>query len=103
MKWVWILFATGLEVWGDYYLKRWSLSGAVRDAVLGFSIYSIGTLGWGFLLKFESLQRAILLFTMANLVAVLLVGHFGFGERMQVREWVAAALALVVVALVEMG
>jgi len=28
MKWFWILFATGLEVIGDYFLKRWPLSSA---------------------------------------------------------------------------
>jgi len=103
MRWFWIIFATSLEVLGDFFLKRWATSGATREAVLGFGIYIVGTLGWGFLLRHETLQRAIVLFTAVNVLAVLLMGHFAFDERMKAREALAAALVMVAVVLAEWG
>jgi multidrug transporter EmrE-like cation transporter len=101
LRWFWILSATALEVLGDFWLKRWAGTGATRDAVLGFAIYALGSVGWVFLLKQETLQRAIVLFTAVNVVGVLLVGHFAFDERLRTKEAIAAGLALFAIALAE--
>lgn len=55
MKWACIIFATALEVYGDYFLKLWALGGSTWKFVLGTSLYAVGTLGWGYLLKYETL------------------------------------------------
>ena len=101
MKWFWIIFATGLEIVGDYFLKKWSLTDSRKDFLLGMTIYTVGTLGWAFVLKVETLSRAILLFSTINIVIVILVGHFAFGESLGFRGICGMVFAIVAIALLE--
>ena len=101
IRWFWLLLATALEVFADYLLKRWSLGAGTKFAISGFLIYGIGGIGWGYLLKHETLQRAIVLFVAVNVFAVILMGHLVFDERMTAKELVAAILVILAVALTE--
>jgi len=101
VKWFWIAFATGFEIVGDYFLKKWSLTNNWKDFLLGILIYSTGNIGWAFLLKMETLQRAILFFAVVNVVATILVGHFAFGESLGFRGVCGMVFAIVAIALLE--
>jgi drug/metabolite transporter (DMT)-like permease len=101
IRWFWLLLATALEVFADYLLKRWSLGAGTKFAISGFLIYGIGGIGWGYLLRHETLQRAIVLFVAVNVFAVIVMGHYVFGERMSIKELAAAILVVLAVALTE--
>ena len=101
MKWAWVLIASGIEVWADYFLKKWSINNRPWDALVGAVLYGVGALGWGFLLRYITLQRAIILFAAANMLGVFVVGHFVFGERMSARDYTAAVFCLLALFLVE--
>jgi hypothetical protein len=49
----------------------------------------------------ETLQRSIILFTAANIVAVLVMGHVVFDEHLRSKDLVAAVLAVLAVVLVD--
>jgi multidrug transporter EmrE-like cation transporter len=100
-RWWLLSMAVGMEIVGDFFLKRWASSRALHDAILGFSIFGIGTIGWALMLRYDTLQRAIILFTAANLVAGIGVGYFCFHERMGTRGYAAALLCIIAIILCE--
>ena len=91
-----------LEVVGDVLFKKWADGGHRWWLVAGFLIYSAGSISWAWSLKHEMISKAIVLFTLANIVLVVLAGYFFFHERLTVLNWIGIALALAAVVLVEM-
>src|SRR3989338_7740932 len=73
-----ILLAVGLEVIADILFKKWSLGNKNSVLILGLIIYFIGTLFWAISLKYEYLSKAITIFTVLNLVIIVLAGVIVF-------------------------
>ena len=96
-----ILLAIAFEVAADILFKKWSLDGRNTLLLIGIGLYTIGTIGWAFSLKFESLSKAVSVFMVLNLIAVILAGYFIFKEEVSLVN--GAGIILGVVSVVLMG
>lgn len=101
--WLFTLIAVGLEIAGDIFFKKWVIENKTLLLWIGFIIYSLGTLFWAFSLKYETLSKAISIFTILNLVIVTLVGVIIFKENLSVLAKVGIALGIVSIILIERG
>lgn len=75
-----ILAAVALEALADVLFKKWALANHTGFFIAGLVIYFVGTIAWAFSLKYEFLSKAITIFTVLNLIIVVLVGVFLFKE-----------------------
>jgi len=96
-----ILLATALEVVGDIFFKKWSLSGKNIILVLGFIIYTVGTVFWALSLKYDFLSRAISVLSILNLIIVVLVGVLYFNETLSLVNKIGIALGILSLVLIE--
>ena len=96
-----IALAVLLEVAGDILFKKWSIGNKNILLVLGLIIYFIGTIFWAFSLKYEFLSKAISIFTILNLVIVVLVGVLLFNEKLSVTNEIGIILGVISIILIE--
>lgn len=94
--------AVAFEVLGDIFLKRWSIENKNVVLAIGLAIYFVGTIFWAWSLKYELLSRAISIFTVVNLMAVVLVGVLVFNEQLTLQQKFGIALGVVSVLLIEL-
>ena len=95
-------FGVALEVAGDVLLKKWAGGHRWIWLATGFILYTLGTVGWAWSLRYETLSKAAIVFMVANMALAILAGHFLFGERLTTWNWVGAALAVVSIVLCEL-
>ena len=91
-----------LEVVGDVFFKKWALGSQHFLLALGLLIYFIGTVFWAVSLKYEYLAKAISIFTVLNLIIVVLVGVLYFQENLSLANKIGIALGIASVILIEM-
>lgn len=98
-----LLIATGalLEVAGDVTLKYWALSHRTALMIFGLGIYFAGSIFWAYSLWYESLSKAIIVFTLSNLLIALAVALLVFDETLTHKQMVGVGLALVAIFLIE--
>ena len=96
-----IVLAVALEVVGDIFFKKWSIDGKNVLLYVGLLIYFIGTIFWAISLKYEYLSKAISVFTVLNLVIVVLVGVLYFKEDLSLINKVGIGLGILSVILIE--
>ena len=96
-----IFIATLLEVIGDILFKKWSFNGRNIFLLFGIGLYTMGTVVWAYSLKFESLSKAISIFTVLNLIMVVLAGFIFFKESVSLINKVGIILGIVSVMLLE--
>lgn len=85
--WTLILIGAALEVAGDFFLKKQQLG-------LGLGIYFLGSCFWAMSLKETELSRAIVLFTVVNLLLVVGIGVGHFNETLSLKQIVGVGFAL---------
>lgn len=96
-----IIFAVIFEVIADILFKYWTLNTKNLFLVGGVILYSIGTLIWAFSLKYEYLSKAITIFTVVNLIVVVLVGIFLFKEDLSMINKLGLLLGIISVILIQ--
>lgn len=96
------IVAVLLEVAGDIYFKKWSLENKNALLYLGLLIYFIGTIFWAVSLKYEHLSKAISVFTVLNLIMVVLVGVLYFQENLSLPNKIGIVLGIISVLLIEL-
>ncbi len=96
-----LILAVAFEVISDVLFKKWSMENKSWLLFVGLSIYAFGTLLWAFSLKGELLSKAIVIFTILNLVGVVLIGIFFFKEHLTIVQKIGILLGIVAVVLVE--
>ena len=96
-----IALAVGLEVIGDIFFKKWSIDNRNVLLYVGLLIYFIGTIFWAISLKYEYLSKAISVFTVLNLVIVVLVGVLYFKEDLTLINKIGIGLGILSVVLIE--
>lgn len=99
--WVCIVSAVLFEALGDIFFKSWAGAHRIWLLVAGLTVYFIGTVFWAVSLKYEGLARAITLFSVVNLVIIVLVGVVFFNEELTSLHKLGIALGIVSVALLE--
>ncbi len=104
MKWFFGLIASAVlfEVFADVLFKYWSLNS--KNAFLwgGVALYAVATVIWAFSLKHEYLSKAITIFTILNLIVVVLVGLFLFKEDLSLINKLGILLGIVSVILIQL-
>lgn len=96
-----IILATAFEVVGDILFKKWSIDGKGVIFIIGLIIYTIGTILWGLSLKYELLSKAISVFTILNLIVIVLVGVLYFKEDLSLINKIGIGLGILSVILIE--
>jgi|SRR3989344_6426650 len=96
-----IALAVSLEVVGDILFKKWSLDSRNVFLYVGLLIYFTGTIFWAVSLKYEYLSKAISVFTVFNLIIVVLVGVLYFKEDLSLINKVGIGLGILSVILIE--
>lgn len=96
-----IIAATILEVGGDILFKKWANVGRNYFLMIGLISYFTGTFLWAISLKYELLSKAISIFTIVNLVIVILVGVLMFNESLSLINKIGIGLGAISVILME--
>ena len=94
-----VISATFLEAVADVLFKFWTLNNKISLLVVGIIIYTIGTGIWAYSLRFEFLSKAITIFTVLNLILVIIAGLILFGEHLSFYSKVGIVLGIVSVFL----
>ncbi len=94
--------AVTFEAVADVLLKKWALGSRQLFLGAGLLLYFIGTIFWAISLKHEFLAKAISIFTIINLIAIILVGIFFFNEELSSINKIGIALGVLSVILIEL-
>lgn len=68
----------------------------------GVGLYTIGTIIWAFSLKHEHISKAITLFSVLNLIAIVCVGVLFFNEDLSLVNKIGVGLGVLSVILLQM-
>ncbi len=90
-----------LEVFADILFKKWAVLDKKSLLVIGLALYFVGTVFWALSLKHEYLSKAVSVFTVLNLICVVLVGVIYFKEDLSLINKAGIALGIVSVVLME--
>ena len=96
-----IFLAVLLEAFADILFKKWALHEGFLFLPIGVGLYAIGTIAWAYSLKFEFLSKAISVFTVLNLIVVVLAGVVFFKENLSFQNKIGILLGIVSVLLLE--
>ncbi|MDD5133614.1 MAG: SMR family transporter [Candidatus Nanoarchaeia archaeon] len=97
-----IILAVTLEVIGDIFFKKFALENKNVLLIVGLIIYFIGTVFWAISLKYEYLSKAISIFTILNLIAIVLVGVIFFKENLSLINKIGISLGILSLILIEL-
>jgi len=100
--WGMILLATALEVIGDILFKKWSIENNSFFLITGLFIYFVGTIFWANSLKYEFLSKSISVFSILNLIVIVLVGMILFKEDLTFQNKVGIGLGIISIMLIEL-
>jgi multidrug transporter EmrE-like cation transporter len=99
---VFVFLMTAIGVLGDSFLKLAGQGPAYVDVkwfVVGFVVYALTAFGWFYVLKEMHLSTLGIAYALSNVILLVLVGVFIFGERMSVYEVIGLVLAVVSIIL----
>ena len=83
------------EVVGDIFLKQWTRGNRSSVFMVGVALYVAATLFWAFSLRYDFLSRAISLFMVSNMLAVVLAGILIFGEQLSLANKIGIGFGVV--------
>src|SRR3989344_5142705 len=96
-----IIVGVILEVLGDVFFKKWSLTNRNALLIIGLIIYFSGAYFWAMSLKYEYLSKAASIFTLLNLILAALIGIFYFNETLSLVNKIGIALGAISIVLIE--
>ncbi len=96
-----IFLAVAFEVIGDIFFKRSVLENKNLFLYIGLFVYFIGTIFWALSLKYELLSKAITIFTIINLIVIILVGVIYFNENISLINKIGVGVGIISVILME--
>ncbi len=91
-----------LEVVADIFLKKWSIENKNLLMALGLVLYLASTVAWAYSLKFGFLSKGVAIFTILNLILVVLAGVFMFDEHLTLVNKIGIGLGIVSIILIEL-
>ena len=97
-----IVLSVFFEVVGDIFFKKWSIDSKYFLLYTGLIFYFIGTIFWAISLKYEHLSKAISVFTVLNLIIIILVGVLYFKENLSLVNKIGIGLGILSVILIEL-
>jgi multidrug transporter EmrE-like cation transporter len=96
-----IVVAVAFEVVADILFKRWATENRYLLLAIGLLLYFTGTVFWAISLKYKYLSKAVTMFTVLNLVAVVLAGVVMFNEQLTLLHKIGIGLGILSVVLME--
>lgn len=96
-----VVMAVILEVMGDIMIKKWTIDKTNFLLVIGAGVYFLGSIFWIISLKYEYLARAISVFTVLNLIVIVLAGIVIFKEDLSLVNKIGIFLGILGVILIE--
>lgn len=99
MFWITVTLGSVLEVIGDYYLKKWSLTQHWSMFAWGLLFYFGGSSFWAWALRYENLSRAIGIFFVVNVLIAVGVGVILFGESLSRVHWIGIGFGVLSILL----
>ncbi|MEI8338148.1 MAG: hypothetical protein WCF92_03315 [bacterium] len=90
-----ILVAVISETIADIYFKKWSIENKNYLIVVGMLLYSIGTAIWAYSLRYELLSKSISIFSVLNLIFIILAGIIFFKETLSIVNTIGIILGVV--------
>jgi multidrug transporter EmrE-like cation transporter len=90
------------EVIADIFLKKWSLGSKSWLLAIGLGLYFVGTIFWAFSLRHEVLSKAVSIFTVLNLILVVMAGVIIFNDHLSTANKIGIALGICSVILIEL-
>lgn len=98
-----ILFlAVALELVADVLFKHWALTGKSIFIVVGTFLYLAATLLWAFSLKYQPLSKAIVVFTIGNLILGVIAGIAIFDESLTIIQKIGVIFGLLSIVMLEL-
>jgi multidrug transporter EmrE-like cation transporter len=94
-----VFVAVLFEAAADIYFKKWSMESRNILLGIGMALYTVGTLIWAYSLKYEFLSKAISIFTILNLIVIVLVGVLFFKEELTTLNILGIILGVISVSL----
>ena len=94
--------AVALEAAGDIFFKKWVGAHRASFLIIGLLVYFFGTVFWALSLRYELLSKAISIFTILNLIVIVLVGTLVFSEHLTTLNKLGIALGVVSIILLEL-
>lgn len=98
---IFIAIAVIIEIIADILFKKWTLTNKTSFIVLGMILYATGTFFWAVSLKYELLSKAVIIFTLVNLIAIVAVGVLIFNEQLNTMNKIGIALGIISIFLLE--
>ncbi len=99
---IFIALAVAFEVVADVLFKKWALENRGVLLAVGLALYFVGTIFWAVSLRHDLLSRAVTVFTVVNLLAVVLVGVLVFGEELSLAQKIGVGLGVFSILLLEL-
>jgi len=100
--WLLVFVAVMFEVVADILFKKWSIENKNILLAIGLAIYFVGTIFWAVSLKYEHLSKAIAVFTILNLVILVLAGIILFKENLSLANKIGIILGILSIILIEL-
>ncbi len=97
-----IIIAVSLEIFADIMFKKWAIDSKNHILAIGLAVYFIGTFIWAISLKYGYLSTAISIFTIINLIVIVLVGVLYFKEDLSLINKIGISLGILSVILIEL-
>ena len=97
-----VSLSVALEIVSDILFKYWSISSKGFLLWGGLAIYTIGTILWAYSLKFELLSKAITVFTVLNLIIVVIVGAVLFKENLSLVNKIGVLFGVLSIVLLQL-
>lgn len=92
--WVFLLAGVAFELLGDLYFKQTNIG-------WGLVLYLIGTGFWALALKQNEFSKAVVVFTLINLIAACVIGRLVLEEPLTPTKYAGLALACLAIFLIE--
>ena len=103
-KWIFfglVIVAVAFELIADLLFKKWAEENKLLLLGIGLALYLVGTLFWAYSLRDEQLSKAIVVFTLMNLIGGVLIGVLYFHEELTLLQKTGIGMGIVSVLLIE--
>lgn len=95
-----VVLFTGILLGGDYLIKAATISPEpIRLLFYAVLLYGVSVFGWYYILLDQKIAVIGMLFAMLSLIGTTLIGIFGFGEKLEIKEIIGLILAMISIVL----
>ncbi len=97
------LFAGFVGAFGDALLNDWAKrpSASIATCLAGYAVWNVALLLFTWLLTSNALARAVVLFLVANSVAIACISIFYFREHFTLQQSIGMAIAVIGIVVME--